>query len=306
MARAGRAGRHTEGRSRNPESGNDDDARRSRHAQGAHQSRHRYDRRHARRLRRLHPHPRSRNGRRSSGPQAPRSTEQLIGGACAIASRRCRRRARPCPSARFPTCTKSCRPSTERSVDRQEAEFERSDPWCPAAPGCSVSSRLQLVDDRARRLGRRDDHLPGHRLEARHAGLGERRDVGKPGTRNGDEMPSGRTLPACEHAGRRAEIAEHHRDVAGDHVVQRRQAAAIGHMRRLDAGHALEQLHEQMVRHARPDRGERHLAGIGLGIGDQLRHRLHRQVGLTISTNGVCAISASGMKSASGSYGRLL
>jgi hypothetical protein len=34
----------------------------------------------------------------------------------------------------------------------------------------------------------------------------------------------------------------------------------------------------EMVRHTRPDRGEGELAGIGLGIGDQIGDRLHRQL----------------------------
>ena len=103
-------------------------------------------------------------------------------------------------------------------------------------------------------------------------------------------MPSGRTRAALQRAGRRTEIAEHHRHVAGDHVIERRQAAAIRHVRRLDPGHALEHLHVEMMRHARTDRRECQLAGIGLGIGDAARRPISPAAsGLTISTNGVCA-----------------
>ena len=65
--------------------------------------------------------------------------------------------------------------------------------------------------------------------------------------------------------------------MAGDHVGERGRAALVGNVRHLDAGHALEQLPIEMVGRSGPARCERQLAGIVLGIGHELGHRMHRQ-----------------------------
>ena len=59
-------------------------------------------------------------------------------------------------------------------------------------------------------------------------------------------------------------------------VGQRRRRAAIRHVTHVDAGHHLEQLAGDVVR--RPVASRRHveLAGIGLGIGDELGNGLGR------------------------------
>ena len=64
---------------------------------------------------------------------------------------------------------------------------------------------------------------------------------------------------------------------AAKKVSDRRRIAAIGHMQHVDAGHHLEQLAGKMRRRA--DAAGRHidLARMRLGIGDQLRHAVHRQ-----------------------------
>ena len=136
---------------------------------------------------------------------------------------------------------------------------------------------MQPIGDRTRRLGRRHDHLPAHRLESRHAGLGDRWDIGISGHSEFRRDAERADLAGRKRAGRRPEIDEHHWDMAGDHIVERRQAAAVRHIGCLESGHALQHLHIEMVRHARPNGGKGELARIGLGVGDQLRHRLHRQ-----------------------------
>jgi hypothetical protein len=62
----------------------------------------------------------------------------------------------------------------------------------------------------------------------------------------------------------------------GQQILDRRRAAAIGHVQQVDLGHVLEELAAQMNRRARARRGERILAGIVARQLDQLRHRLGR------------------------------
>ena len=63
-----------------------------------------------------------------------------------------------------------------------------------------------------------------------------------------------------------------HRNLSGEHVVQRRRAAAIDHVGHLDAGLDLELLGREM-RHA-GEAGGAEIDGAGLGLGerDQLLH----------------------------------
>ena len=75
---------------------------------------------------------------------------------------------------------------------------------------------------------------------------------------------------------------DHHLHLPPDEIRDRGRSAAIRHMQHVEAGHHL----EQFARHMRrgPDAGRRHvdLAGVGLGIGDELgsRPRRHRRVDL--------------------------
>ena len=73
---------------------------------------------------------------------------------------------------------------------------------------------------------------------------------------------------------------ERHRNMAADQIVGRQAAAAIRHVNDVDAGLQLQHLAGQMMRRGDARRAELHLAGIGLSIGDQLGHRLHRQFGV--------------------------
>ena len=52
------------------------------------------------------------------------------------------------------------------------------------------------------------------------------------------------------------QIVEHHLDVAGEQIGDRRRAALVGHVRHLHAGHLLEQLARQMNAAAGPGAGE--------------------------------------------------
>ena len=73
---------------------------------------------------------------------------------------------------------------------------------------------------------------------------------------------------------------EHHVDVAGGEVLRRRRRALVGHVRDVDAGLQLEQLARDVAGGADALRRIGQLAGIGLGVGDQLldRFRRHRRM----------------------------
>ena len=73
------------------------------------------------------------------------------------------------------------------------------------------------------------------------------------------------------------DVVEHHLHLTGDQVGQRRRAAAVGHVHHVDAGHHLEQLARHVDRGAVAGRRHVELAGIGLGVGDQLGDRLDRK-----------------------------
>ena len=63
----------------------------------------------------------------------------------------------------------------------------------------------------------------------------------------------------------------------GQHVGHRLRRALVGHVGDVDPGLDLEQRAEQMRRRAEP-RAEIQLAGVGLGVGDELRDRLGRHL----------------------------
>ena len=71
-----------------------------------------------------------------------------------------------------------------------------------------TSSRVQLRDDLARDAGRADDALERAGLESGQALLGDRRRIGRRGTRCALEIASARSLPPC------------HRRPGGEHAVE--------------------------------------------------------------------------------------
>ena len=77
-----------------------------------------------------------------------------------------------------------------------------------------------------------------------------------------------------------ARIGELHEadvDMAGDQVVDRRRVAAIVHLGPGDAGLELQQLGHEMIDAGAAGRRDGELAGILLGVVDQLGHGLDRQ-----------------------------
>ena len=71
-------------------------------------------------------------------------------------------------------------------------------------------------------------------------------------------------------------VANRDRDLAGQKIDHGGRAAAIGHMHDVDAGLQLEELAGEMVGGAVARAAERQLAGILLGVGDELRDVVDR------------------------------
>ena len=143
-----------------------------------------------------------------------------------------------------------------------------------------IDRRVELFDDRLRRMRRRQQPGPAGRDEIRKSALDHGRHVGqlRDALWRGDGK---RAQPAGlderqQHAG----AFEGHLHVAGDHVGDRRSAALVRHMHDVDAGPRLEHFADQMRQYADAAGGKVHLARIGLGIGDQLLHgiRRHRRI----------------------------
>ena len=83
---------------------------------------------------------------------------------------------------------------------------------------------------------------------------------------------SARSLPALicssdDSMGSNANV-----QLAAHEIGQHRRRAAIGHVHDVDAGHHLEQLASHVLRAAVAGRPQVELAGIGLGVGDELGH----------------------------------
>ena len=151
---------------------------------------------------------------------------------------------------------------------------------CSLVAGSAKNSGQRPVqgnDDRRRQVGRSNDALPGIAFIAGEAGL----DQGRNPWNRLDPLADGDAEPLhaafAYESGHRPDVAEHHRHVAGHHVVERRPAAPIGDMLDVGAGHALEQLHVDVMRRAHAARGVAELAGLGFREPDQIGDAGDRQ-----------------------------
>jgi hypothetical protein len=137
---------------------------------------------------------------------------------------------------------------------------------------------VQPRNDLARQVRRRDDAAPGDGLIAGDAGLVQRRQVGeqrraaRPG--DGDAAhPAGARVRAD-----RRNVVEHELHFAGDEIVDRLRAAAIGNVKDERPCHRFEELAAEVAGGAVAARGHDQAAGILPGVVDQLLHRPDRQL----------------------------
>jgi hypothetical protein len=175
-------------------------------------------------------------------------------------------------SRRMPTLRTISLPALVFGLDKGAALFRHSERKHDALRfeaiadvGCRKrldALRVEQVDDRARRAGRRHDAEPGSASicgNPASAVVGTSDTAGQPLCRCDREAAhlSGHDLPARE----RYDV-EHHRDVAGDHVLNGRRGAAIRHVVDLDAGEPLELLADDVTGTAIALRRVGQLAGI--------------------------------------------
>ena len=91
---------------------------------------------------------------------------------------------------------------------------------------------------------------------------------------------SARSLPAATLAVRGRDRRERHRDMPAQQIGQRGAGALVGNMHQRDAGGARKIFAGDVARGAGAGGAEIDLAGIGLGVGDQLGHGLGRERGI--------------------------
>jgi hypothetical protein len=149
---------------------------------------------------------------------------------------------------------------------------------CPHAVIGEALVRLAIepLDDLDGRAFRRAEPHPALRRVAQH-GLAHARHIRqrRPARPNSDaENPQS---PRSDVLDRRRDRIEHEVDMPGEQIGECRRAAAIRHMEQIDPSHRFEQLAVKMRRAADAGRRHQELAGIGLGIGDQLRDRPDRK-----------------------------
>ena len=136
---------------------------------------------------------------------------------------------------------------------------------------------VELVDDLDRHALRPGDAFKRRRLIARQE-IADRRQVRqrrRTGRRSHRQCAN---LPGLDERQRRRGQVEHDLNLSAHEIDQRRCVAAVRHVHQIDAGHHLEQLAGHMQRRADAARAHVDLARIGLGVGDELRNGLRRQL----------------------------
>src|SRR5450631_2227046 len=132
-----------------------------------------------------------------------------------------------------------------------------------------VNGAVEPVDDRARRLRRRDNAEPRHRHVTRNASLGDGWEVGEAWRARRATDAKGANSVVAHERRHRCQSLEHDVDAAGDNIIYGASAAAIRHMGNLGAGETFKQLEADMPGRAIGGRSSGQLAGVRLGIVDQ-------------------------------------
>src|ERR1041384_5057612 len=137
---------------------------------------------------------------------------------------------------------------------------------------------VQPLDEGRGRRGRDHDAVPGERLEAGHARLGYRGQVGHAGgaPRGGDGQRA--ELPGLDERNHRRRSGEHELHLARDQVGQGGLRAFVRDVHQVDACHGLEELTRKVCRGPGAGRGVVELSRAFLRKLDQLHDRMDRHL----------------------------
>ena len=191
------------------------------------------------------------------------------------AIRRGRSAPRTCPSVVMSSSRNVRSSARRRTVQRLEAELVDLLPDLGHRADRPDLGR-QLLDDVRRRVRRRHDHVPVGCFVAGN-GVRDRRNVGEHADAVFRRHPDRANLSGLGELRAGDRVGKQHLDVSGDDVVHRRRGAAVVRVSELDAGHVREQLAGEMRRGRNARRADDQLAGLVLGVFDQLGDRMHRQ-----------------------------
>src|SRR5437667_634878 len=153
--------------------------------------------------------------------------------------------------------------------DERGAQLRRGD--------CLHERHVQLVEDFARRSGRRDHGMPGRTEHAREPDFRRRRDIGQERRAQGRGDDERLQAPGFDVRQERGDGIESDLHLARHHLGERLRDALVGHVHDLDAGDALEEFADEMQARAHARRAEIQLAWMRSGIGQKLDHGIRRQ-----------------------------
>jgi len=146
-----------------------------------------------------------------------------------------------------------------------------------ALPTAWPSSWLSLALTDSGHVGWRIGGKPVAHVIALHTGLGNRRHIGQLGAALLRRVAQRTQLAGLDlrHAG--GDVGDHQVDLAAQQVGDGQRIALVGHMQDVHIGQLLEHLAGYPAGRAAAAKAE--LARVGLGIGQQLAHRLVRRIG---------------------------
>ena len=136
---------------------------------------------------------------------------------------------------------------------------------------------MQAVDDFFRRATRCQHAVPVVDGEARHTGLGHRRQIRKVINALGRSHRQRAYAVGLDLRQRRRHRGKNQLQIATDEINHGRRTALVRHMRHLHTSHRIKKFTGQMIGGTNPRRTEIQLARIRLRIRDQVLHGMHRQ-----------------------------
>jgi hypothetical protein len=143
----------------------------------------------------------------------------------------------------------------------------------------ATTASPNLVRTSGRQALRPDDALPRIHVDVLHAGFGHRRHVGQHRRALGSGHRQGPELAALDVLQDGVHVLERRVDLGAEQVGDRRAAALVRNVQSAAAALQPEQLGGEVVAGTVARRGEAHLVGIRLLVGDHVGQRLVRRRG---------------------------